>query len=627
MIPGLNSNIKYVFVDCFDTLVLRNCTPKELFDKWFLTIANKARVNLEITKRTWEESNYIKVLSLCGKDEPSFRELVQEFYNRLSTISDSMGSFQQFYQDSLISMLELETANDYVNRELYSFLETASRNHVTVYCVSDFYLPKETVFALFSHLKLSSIIKDVYISSEEGFRKSTGRLYRFVLEHNGINPEEVLMIGDNRISDVKMAREAGIQSYHYRINRRKSEQAELETAIKAIFNHHVQSKQPYANYCFSLYLFCKRLHGELEKQKAKRVFFFSREGEPLKSFFDVYLKEINCSGIETSYLYVSRRSTYLPSLSDIDTETFDVLKKQYKDMSFKQFLMNLSLYDAVVTQTSLASKYEYEVVVKDFWSSTVFHSFIQEPEFLALYDFMRAKARQEILLYLNKNGVSENDSLFIVDIGWKGTIQDNLHKIIHGRIYGYYYGLRGLIDSSKDNMKYGLLFSSYPYRNDEYDLYSVNHRMLERVLYASHGSCLSYKDGKPVLEQPDGGEIALYTFVKNTQKAILSGIRDVNRIISLSHGTEILSNRVLSLIHKKFLMDPNPIKIKQQKFMDRGQKMNPGDTNNESHLKTQIHELAHDFKKEDNFLFWCKISMFCNAHRMGVFSHVLELFA
>ena len=41
------------------------------------------------------------------------------------------------------------------------------------------------------------------------------------------------------------------------------------------------------------------------------------------------------------------------------------------------------------------------------------------------------------------NSLTSDDTIYLVDIGWKGTIQDNIQRALSDKIIiGYYFGLK-----------------------------------------------------------------------------------------------------------------------------------------------------------------------------------------
>ncbi len=82
----------------------------------------------------------------------------------------------------------------------------------------------------------------------------------------------------------------------------------------------------------------------------------------------------------------------------------------------------------------------------------------------------------------------------IVDVGWKGSIQDNLFYILDQEVAvaGYYVGSLIATERRKNNRKQGLLFDDTPRLSPYFHVYNNNRSLYEMMLGASHGSADGY---------------------------------------------------------------------------------------------------------------------------------------
>ena len=76
------------------------------------------------------------------------------------------------------------------------------------------YLPKNVIRQILLNNGYDEIDK-IYISCEPNVTKSTGNLYHYVIENEGISPENILHIGDNYKSDYEMAKKCKINSEYF----------------------------------------------------------------------------------------------------------------------------------------------------------------------------------------------------------------------------------------------------------------------------------------------------------------------------------------------------------------------------------------------------------------------------
>jgi putative hydrolase of the HAD superfamily len=68
------------------------------------------------------------------------------------------------------------------------------------------------------HLELESVFDGIYISSDYGFRKPDARFYRALLQERGLKPEQCLMIGNDRDTDIAGAAAVGMATLYMHTN-------------------------------------------------------------------------------------------------------------------------------------------------------------------------------------------------------------------------------------------------------------------------------------------------------------------------------------------------------------------------------------------------------------------------
>ena len=78
------------------------------------------------------------------------------------------------------------------------------------YVVSDMYLPETQVTAMLRRCGFD-FLDGVFVSSEYGVQKRSGRLFRLFLQKTGLKPRQVLFVGNDRRADALGAALAGIR--------------------------------------------------------------------------------------------------------------------------------------------------------------------------------------------------------------------------------------------------------------------------------------------------------------------------------------------------------------------------------------------------------------------------------
>jgi len=100
------------------------------------------------------------------------------------------------------------------NRHLWPvFLEATRQKPVVV--TTDMYLPERFFVELFERHGAPQM--PMFVSSERNATKrDSGALFEQVVAELGVEPGQVLHIGDNPLADVQRAREKGLCAFHYR---------------------------------------------------------------------------------------------------------------------------------------------------------------------------------------------------------------------------------------------------------------------------------------------------------------------------------------------------------------------------------------------------------------------------
>lgn len=260
---------------------------------------------------------------------------------------------------------------------------------------------------------------------------------------------------------------------------------------------------PFLDTSYSLYLFIDRLYKAAIKDGVVDLCFFAREGQPLKQMFDSYQAcQDNSEAIRTHYLKVSRRSTFLMSLGPLGEESFSVLFRQYRSISISDFLKSLDLneYAKPLACALGVDEAAFAIISDDLPTAPLFLKLCQHELFFQIYEGQRVARSIAFESYL-KGLLGTNDlshELHVVDVGWKGSIQDNLYhwlRGVHGdgaKIQGYYLGLVATGSISFQNCKKGLLFSNVDGITPGFHIFNENRSLFEIILHADHGSACRY---------------------------------------------------------------------------------------------------------------------------------------
>ncbi|ANR69689.1 hypothetical protein AXF19_00865 [Selenomonas sp. oral taxon 126] len=554
-------HIEWAFFDCFDTLLHRTILEDELRYKWAQIISEEcslgsSEVLIDIRQNVLEEFHQKENFNY------NYIDVMEAVYTRLLYMQNSSFTVekQKFLSMTIMQEIALERGGTVIDDSNVELLHRLAESGIKIAIISDFYIGEDGLREILSGKNILPYIERIFVSCDYKKRKSDGDLYRAVLEELNIGGEKCIMLGDNKKSDVKKAQIYKINAFfrpYY------PELRSPESVLNQIYKNNVEDATPGLQYAYSIYLFFYRLYVRLREINQTNVFFLAREGEFLKEAFDAFLHINNVKDIRTYYLYVSRKSTLMPSLKSLEEETFKNVFRHTGTLSLQGFLdvLGFSELDKEKIYQSLKVG-DPKDVYRNFAQSDVFFLLCRNPVFLDIYENNRQAMRQSFISYVQSFNVDLCHNEFIlVDVGWKGTIQDNIYHIYNGtvKVHGFYIGLTGLGDFLPNNLKEGLLFSVAPIKSKDYGIW-LNREFYERFMRASHGMTICYKIragvGEPVLEDVNS-EIDAYYYARPTQRKLISVIEQITQTFLPYTGAERYIEKLLRSLHKKAVLCTN----------------------------------------------------------------------
>lgn len=341
--------------------------------------------------------------------------------------------------------------------------------------------------------------------------------------------------------------------------------------IEQKFKNEYNKKENYnfEKMTYPLFLFTEKLYYKLSKDNIQKVYFLAREGQFFKKLFDLYQENIIGPKIESCYLYVSRASTFLGTLENINKENFSSLFTQYPNMSLITFCQNLGFNEKEIKSLEKQINEDFAKDIVDLKNSNIFKKLISNKNFIKLYDEKRIKAKDMFTKYLEQFGESTSGKMALVDVGWKGTIQNNIQKIFPNKeIKGYYLGLVHY-DKVYDYVKKdAVLFENTPQKVSKNGyLYNSNRSIFELILLANHGSTLNYviKNGQvePVLNTQQK-ELDLYNKqIKPIQDNILQKFKNIVTILKYGYYDNLKIEKAFNYKFFELMFNPSKKEINE----------------------------------------------------------------
>jgi FMN phosphatase YigB (HAD superfamily) len=221
--------------DLFDTLVERDVEPPELLARSSAELAERilggAQPGLErsriLSVRREVETRLRRAASARGDDaECTLEEVVQE---TLFVLIDRKAAAE--HSARLIAHeLDVERRHLRAAKGAVGLLAALARGGRRVVVTSDTYFERPQARALLESVGLASAVDELYLSSEHGLGKVSGRLFLRLLERERVKRERVVHFGDSFEADVRGARRAGIRAVLLDDEERRKRRREIARA-------------------------------------------------------------------------------------------------------------------------------------------------------------------------------------------------------------------------------------------------------------------------------------------------------------------------------------------------------------------------------------------------------------
>lgn len=535
---------KVISFDIWDTIIKRKCHPEEikLRTAYYIVLKYGDLLKEEykdiysiLLERDDIEAKLCTEAEIAGHDaeckiEEVFKELQKEIFTKK-------------HDDISKELLEVELQNEkdviYVNPQILPIFEEYKDRDM--YLVSDFYMSGDSLKELIEYLKLPVKFKKIYSSADYLLNKKTANLYRKFEEDLGIDPSEHIHVGDNEYSDIAKAKELGIETIqmkrdyidfspiknrpvYYNLNKVKRNSNDKTDKI---FNEGV-------NLAPLLYFFVYNVIEYAIKNKIDRIYYQTREGETFIKVHE-YFKKHNPFPVdipESSTIEVSRMSTFAASLKEFSIDELMRLWSQYQKQSLK------SLFKSLNIDTKKYEEYfnKYELVLDEEivepWKDKRMINLCKDKNFTKLVNEELNGKRKDLLDFFQKKYgiVNDNKPIFIVDIGWRGTIQDNIAYIFDKKeVGGYYITLFDFYNKQPKNVFKNAFIDDVDIRNV---VVADMITLLEWIYNPGTGSVVGYKNGESIRKIKDKEANVVNDYIKPLQEGMFKGIEVINEYLT-----------------------------------------------------------------------------------------------
>ena len=501
--------------DIFETLVTRPFAPAH---RLFLLVAAVAKRThgLSIDPSTFEAGRVLaekRVRQKANKPEATIEDIYRECQSILKLCKDDVDVLA-----SCETRLEIELSRPI--RTGLALLERARREANRIVFISDAYLFGSTVHEILVRNGCWKEGDRLYVSCEVGATKRSGEMFRCVLETESICAGQLVHVGNDTSSDVKIPRSLGIGTEPF-----------LQGNLIARENHLATAKDCDA-LLPGLLAGCARLarldgvgrtaqHQRLREIAAhtagpflsgfvlwvlqtakamglKRLYFISRDGFILLKVAEELTRFVD-PNIELRYLYGSRQSWHFPASRGKDLEEASWLWEWTTSYSITTVLSRVGLAPEAVSEPLEEAGLRPEI-----WNAPMsqkneakLKKLFMEPQLQKILVREAEKKRALLAAYLKQEGFFSDVPYAIVDVGWEGKLQDSLGVILEeegrrGTVSGFYVGLNHRGSRPAKGKRRTYLFDLR--RDPKWRLKIPQPQScIETFCSANHGSTLGYR--------------------------------------------------------------------------------------------------------------------------------------
>ena len=531
---------KIISFDVWDTIIKRKCHPEEIklhtaryiLLKYKEQLKEKYKNIYEILKeRDSIEEEICKSNKENGKDDECriidvFKKLQEHiFKEEMPDISEEL----------LKEEIEQEKKCIFINPDILPIFE--KYKNLKKYCISDFYMGADSLKILLDYLKLPIKIEKIYSSADYLLNKRTGNLYKQAEKELGITPKEHIHVGDNQYSDIDMAQSLGIETikttkteFEFIPEKGRKFNFDLNSIKKDNKNENNRLFNSGVDLAPLLYFFGYNIVEYAIKNKIDKVFYQTREGETFIKIHEL-IKQNNPFGVklpDCETMEVSRMATFSASLKEFSISELLRLWSQYRVQSMKALFKTLAIN--IEPYKEFLGKYDINIEenIVDPWFDLRVQNLCADKEFTDKIQIELNRKREELLKYFKdkKNIVNDDKPLFVVDIGWRGTIHDNLAYIFTNKtIGGYYLTLYDFYNLQPTNTYKISYLDDITIRNNE--IASII-TLLEWIYNPGTGSVIEYKDGEAIRKAKEEEKEIVKKYIKPLQEGMLEGAKIIN---------------------------------------------------------------------------------------------------
>ncbi|MFC3173276.1 HAD-IA family hydrolase [Novosphingobium bradum] len=416
---------RYVSFDLFDTLIKRRFLHvydvHQAAGMYAQTLLGQhgERSPEEMASLRYRAGTALKESSERPIQEPS----VDMVWDRL--LAEDMGVVEGGRRADLVrAIVDFEHAMELANLGLVDgaaeLLQALKDQGKVITAISDMYFSRAQMEEILARLGILHFFDHLYVSAEVNLTKQTGDLFRRVVADLGIEPREMLHVGDNAQSDIAMAIDAGVPCVHV-------EQFGLLELERSAYGKRDRIEEEVAD-VVKAHLFSVLV--DARSRGVEHLYFLARDGLAIRRFLAAWNSPFRDAFLpvpDHSDLHLNR---VLTCWANVDFGHADWLA-QAVGIAFwlKEGKASAAELSALLGIEEVPEELGAGILTATTDTARVAQAYRHHGLEDAVRDAVVARRRQ-VERYLTDIGFFERKSVALVDVGYSGTVPRALNTLL-----------------------------------------------------------------------------------------------------------------------------------------------------------------------------------------------------
>lgn len=481
--------------DIFDTILCRYVSnPNEIFNKL------GAKMNRLYPSKKLSPTLFKVLRELADKKSRELKDEVtlKEIYNEFPLVEEEKAIY-------LSQEIEIEKKYTFLNPDIMQYLNYSKAKNKKIILVSDMYLSKKNIEELLESNGFPlQDVAGIYVSSELDLSKRSGTLFDFIKEKYAMN--KILHIGDNFQADFLMAKNKGLQAFHYNKFEKSNELIfqmekmlfgeglnELES-LRKVSKHTSSTDEKLTAYNIGTQILGPVYTFYIEwivdyclEHNINVILPLMREGELYTRLLKNAISERGLS-LKVFPIHVSRKSTYLFDKSTITSNEIEELLFK-RNLTVKNLFELLGFEKCPTEFICIQDKTLQNISIDNL------RTYLVQVDILQQINQNAKRQREYFNEYISKYVLNE-EKIVTVDLGFDGTIQSQLENVFE-RVIDFHHLIMIGGNKVKDKLLKGMKLYPWLSTIDEYghriNKFKSSLQVIESLSNASTGSTRRYE--------------------------------------------------------------------------------------------------------------------------------------